>query len=194
MVSIVEHLFGGEESGAATTFGSVVPGLGHGNAERTRVMAQRTLRLTLLSILIMMLSYTHLSADETQARPLVASADKPTPVTVRVAAVQAKRRLVDWHVQQPAEVLAAVDESLAALEKIVHSAGERKCDVLAFPEDTLGLLNWYGMNERIAGQVLPEAVTRMLDRLRTEYRGSWIDRVAAERLRTLRHPKNKDTP
>jgi len=87
------------------------------------------------------------------------------PATIRVAAVQAKRRLVDWRIKDPAAALAAVDENLAALEPIVHTAGERKCDVLAFPEDTLGLLNWYGMNERIAGRVLPEAVSRMLQRL-----------------------------
>ena len=31
-------------------------------------------------------------------------------------------------------------------------------------------------------------------RLRTEYRGSWIDRVAAERLRTLRVTKKKKAP
>jgi predicted amidohydrolase/predicted esterase len=87
------------------------------------------------------------------------------PTTVRVASVQAKRRLVDWRIKQPAEVLKAVDENLAALEEIVHKAGEQKCDVLAFPEDTLGLLNWYGMNEKIASEVLPEAVSRMLSQL-----------------------------
>ena len=87
------------------------------------------------------------------------------PATVRVAAVQAKRRLVDWRIKDPAAALAAVDENLAALEPIIHAAGKRKCDVLAFPEDTLGLLNWYGMNERIAGRVLPEGVSRMLERL-----------------------------
>ena len=38
-----------------------------------------------------------------------------------------------------------------------------------------------------------EAITAF-DRLRSEYRGSWIDRVAAERLRTLRHPKDQETP
>ena len=85
--------------------------------------------------------------------------------TVRVAAVQAKRRLIDWRIKDPAEVLAAVDKTLAALEEIVHKAGERQCDVLAFPEDTLGLLNWYGMNERLAKRVVPEAVSRMLNRL-----------------------------
>jgi len=101
-------------------------------------------------------------------------ADQPTPTdevtpaepnTVRVAAVQAKRRLIDWRIDDPQLVLAAVDENLSELEKIVRQAGDRSCDVLAFPEDTLGLLNWYGMNEPLAPQVLPEAVSRMLDRL-----------------------------
>ena len=78
------------------------------------------------------------------------AAEASEPATVRVAAVQAKRRLIDWHIQDPAEVLAAVDKTLVALEQIVHQAGEQKCDVLAFPEDTLGLLNWYGMNEPVA--------------------------------------------
>jgi predicted amidohydrolase len=146
--------------------------LDRGNAERTEIMAKRTLRFVVLSILSITLADSHVRADATQAGPPISSTDKPVPVpgvtepaTVRVAAVQAKRRLVDWRIKDPAEVLAAVDKNLAALEQIVHEAGERKCDVLAFPEDTLGLLNWHGMNERIAGRVLPEAVTRMLGRL-----------------------------
>lgn len=85
--------------------------------------------------------------------------------TVRVAAVQAKRRLIDWRIDDPAKVLAAVDKNLAELELLIRDAGQRKCDVLVFPEDTLGLLNWYGMNEPLAKQVLPEAVSRMLHRL-----------------------------
>jgi predicted amidohydrolase len=92
------------------------------------------------------------------------SAPDNTP-TVRVAAVQAQRRLVDWKITDPAEVLAAVDKNLSELELIIHKAAEQKCDVLAFPEDTLGLLNWYGVHEEAAKQVLPEAVARMLDRL-----------------------------
>ncbi|MGD9710497.1 MAG: carbon-nitrogen hydrolase family protein [Thermomicrobiales bacterium] len=85
--------------------------------------------------------------------------------TVRVAAVQAQRRLVDWRIEDPEEVLAAVDNNLEELEQIIHTAADSHCDVLAFPEDTLGLLNWYGMNEPLRGQVLPEAVSRMIDRL-----------------------------
>jgi predicted amidohydrolase len=85
--------------------------------------------------------------------------------TVRVACVQAKRRLVEWRINDPQAVLAAVEQNLDELERIVHRAGEQQCDVLAFPEDTLGLLNWYGMNEPLAKQVVPEAVSRMLKRL-----------------------------
>jgi predicted amidohydrolase len=85
--------------------------------------------------------------------------------TVRVAAAQAKRRTIDWRLSKPDEVLAAVDKNLAELERIVHSAGRQKCDALALPEDTLGLLDWYGMNEPLAKQVLPAAAQRMFDRL-----------------------------
>ncbi len=96
---------------------------------------------------------------------LSASSAEDESATVRVAAVQAKRRLVDWRLTEPAQVLAAVDQNLSELEAIVAAAGRQHCDVLAFPEDTLGLLNWYGMNEGVAGEVLPEAVSRMLTRL-----------------------------
>ncbi len=108
---------------------------------------------------------------------LIVAADHGSPVlqagettregqdTVRVAAVQAKRRMVDWHIHDRAHLLAAVDKNLDELEHIVHEAGRRKCDILVFPEDTLGLLNWYGMNEVLAKEVVSEAVNRMLARL-----------------------------
>jgi predicted amidohydrolase len=88
-----------------------------------------------------------------------------TNKTLRVAAVQAKPRVIDFRLSQPADVLAQVDKSLGELEHIVHQAAAQKCDALAFPEDTLGLLNWTGVNETAAKVVLPEAVQRMLDRL-----------------------------
>ena len=105
---------------------------------------------------------------------IVAAADEPMdlaqtssrePGTVRVAAVQARPRLIDWRIKDPSEALAAVDRNLAELEEIVGRAGELECDVVAFPEDTLGLLNWYGMNQLAAEQVIPAAVSRMIDRL-----------------------------
>jgi predicted amidohydrolase len=83
----------------------------------------------------------------------------------RVAAVQTKPRLIDWRIRDPQEVLSEVDKNLLQLESIIAKAGELECDALAFPEDTLGLLNWYGMNEMAAREVLPSAVNRMIDRL-----------------------------
>jgi predicted amidohydrolase len=102
-----------------------------------------------------------LQAAETE-RP---SPEAITHETVRVASVQAKRRMVDWHIKDRTELLAAVDKNLSQLERIVREAGEQGCDALAFPEDTLGLLNWFGMNEQLGKDLLPEAVSRMLERL-----------------------------
>ena len=94
-----------------------------------------------------------------------AGAKPKAKAVMRIAACQAKRRSIDWRLKKPADVLAAVDKNLDELEKIVHKAGDAKCDVLELPEDTLGLLDWGGMNEAAAKEVLPEAVKRMLDRL-----------------------------
>ena len=85
--------------------------------------------------------------------------------TVRVGAVQARPRIIDYKLSDPADVLKRVDTTLDELERIIHKAGEAKCDALAFPEDTLGLLHWEGMNKEAAKPVLSEAVQRMLDRL-----------------------------
>lgn len=85
--------------------------------------------------------------------------------TVRAATCQAQGRVIDWRISKVEEVLAAVDKNLDRLVKIIDDAGNKQCDVLSLPEDTLGLLHWLGMNEPIAKQVLTEAVHRMLDRL-----------------------------
>jgi predicted amidohydrolase len=85
--------------------------------------------------------------------------------TVRVAAVQTRSRIIDYKIRDPAEVLKRVDKSLDEFEEIIHKAGKEKCDVLAFPEDTLGLLHWECANQETAKKLLPEAVGRMLDRL-----------------------------
>src|SRR5262249_19131472 len=83
---------------------------------------------------------------------------------VRVAAAQTKRRVIDFHLK-PNEALAAVENNLAELERIVARAGDAKCDALVLPEDTAGLLNWVGAHEGAAKEVLPRAVTRMVERL-----------------------------
>src|SRR3954467_10496955 len=88
----------------------------------------------------------------------------PATTTVRVAAAQAARRVVDFRLK-PAGALAAVEKNLTELERVVDRAGEAKCDALVLPEDTPGLLNWVGANETLAKEVLPEAVKRMIERL-----------------------------
>src|SRR5690242_7458205 len=85
--------------------------------------------------------------------------------TVRIGATQPKSRLIDWHVREASEVLKKVDATLAELENLVNRAGAAGCDVVAFPEDTLGLGTWLAANENLADQVLPKAVERMLHRL-----------------------------
>lgn len=93
------------------------------------------------------------------------NAQASTNNTIRVAAAQAARRVVDFRLTNSAAVLAAVEKNLDALEGIVHNAGAQKCDVLVLPEDTPGLLNWVGMNEPRTKEVLPKAVNRMIERL-----------------------------
>jgi predicted amidohydrolase len=88
----------------------------------------------------------------------------PSTNTVRVAAAQAARRVIDFRLDRD-EALRAVEKNLAELERIVDRAGEAKCDALVLPEDTPGLLNWVGANETLAKEVLPKAVKRMVERL-----------------------------
>jgi len=84
--------------------------------------------------------------------------------TVRVAAAQAARRVIDFRLK-PDEALEAVQRNLAELERIVVRAGESNCDALVLPEDTPGLLNWVGANPAQAKDLLPTAVKQMVDRL-----------------------------
>ncbi len=84
--------------------------------------------------------------------------------TVRVAAAQPKNRTIDFRLK-PSDALARVELSLDELEKIVHKAGTAGCDVVALPEDTLGLGKWEAANKEALKDVLPQAVTSMLSRL-----------------------------
>ena len=94
-----------------------------------------------------------------------ARAANATSQLVRVAAAQAARRVIDYRLTNFPAVFAAVEKNLSALEAVVAKAGGQKCDVLALPEDTPGLLNWIGMNEALARDVLPTVVKRMIEQL-----------------------------
>lgn len=84
---------------------------------------------------------------------------------VRIAAAQPRNRTIDWKIENPTEVLRRVEQSLGELEQIIHKAGEARCDAVAFPEDTLGLLKWEVAHPQKLKDVLPTAVARMLERL-----------------------------
>src|SRR5688500_3284877 len=104
--------------------------------------------------LIALLTLTGCAASEA-ALPM-----SPAPGrTVRVGAVQPKSRLIDWRIADPAGVLARVDANLGELEALVRKAGEAKCDVVAVPEDTLGLGRWEQAHPGKLGDVLPGAVS-----------------------------------
>jgi predicted amidohydrolase len=100
-----------------------------------------------------------------------AAPETPVPMspapgkTVRVGTLQPKSRLIDWRLKDPAQVLARVETSIGELEALVHKAGEAGCDVVALPEDTLGLGSWEEAHHDRLGDVLPQAVRSMLDRL-----------------------------
>ncbi|HJS07168.1 MAG TPA: carbon-nitrogen hydrolase family protein, partial [Pirellulales bacterium] len=85
--------------------------------------------------------------------------------SMRVAAAQPKNRTIDWKIDDPQEVLRQVDRSLGELEQLIKKAGQAKCDALAFPEDTLGLLKWEVAHFESLDKVLPAAIERMLERL-----------------------------
>jgi predicted amidohydrolase len=84
---------------------------------------------------------------------------------LRIAAAQPRRRSIDWHIADATTVLKQVDRSLEELAQIVDKAGEAKCAALAFPEDTLGLLDWEAAHPERLKVVLRPAVTNMLHRL-----------------------------
>lgn len=90
---------------------------------------------------------------------------EPRKGKIKVGSLQPRSRLIDWRLTSPEEVLARVDQSLSELSELVHRAGRAGSDVVALPEDTLGLGTWEAANEALLPRVLPEAVRRMLRRL-----------------------------
>ena len=100
------------------------------------------------------------------------AASRPEPAlmpaadgTVRIGATQPRSRLIDFEIKDPSAVLSKVDRTLDELIGLLNKAADAGCDVVVFPEDTLGLGQWEAGNPEILHPVLPEAVRRMVDRL-----------------------------
>jgi predicted amidohydrolase len=92
-------------------------------------------------------------------------AEDPPRRTVRVAVTQPRARVIDYRLTRTDEVLAAVDRNLEELAALVHKAGEARCDIVAFPEDTPGLIKWVSARDELWKEVLPGAEERLLRRL-----------------------------
>jgi predicted amidohydrolase len=121
----------------------------------------RTLASALLGVAALGAGSASESVGPSQS-PTVAGPEKPL---IRVGAAQPKRRLIDYRQRDPRLVLEEVNTSLDALVALVNRGGELGCDVLALPEDTLGLGHWEAGNQEVLSKVLPDAVDRMLGAL-----------------------------
>lgn len=85
--------------------------------------------------------------------------------TVRVAAVQAAKRSVPYTVGDPVRALEHVRRNLDALVGLAEQAADVGCRIAAFPEDTLGTLEWEAGNWQRAAELLAPAEALMLQRL-----------------------------
>ena len=84
--------------------------------------------------------------------------------TIRVAAIQAKNRTISYKVATVDEALKRVDENLDALCALAERAADMGCAVIAFPEDTLGTLEWEAGHWDDTPQLLRVGEERMLGR------------------------------
>jgi len=112
-------------------------------------------------IQVILLLATGIASCAAQTAPPHQAAGKKL---VRICTAQPATRSVNWRLK-PEEALAEVDRTLGELENLAHRAGAAGCDVLALPEDTLGTLHWELGNKTLMTEVLPRAVSRMLERL-----------------------------
>ena len=84
--------------------------------------------------------------------------------TIRVAALQPKRRTLSFKLSYP-EALEQVRRNLDELAGLAEAAARQGCQIAAFPEDTLGTLEWEAGNPGQLHAFLREAESLILERL-----------------------------
>jgi predicted amidohydrolase len=84
---------------------------------------------------------------------------------VRIGAVQARTRLVDYHVDDLEEALTGAEENLRIIVAALERAGAAGCAVVALTEDTLGLHKWLAAHPDLGAAALTRMVPRMLEDL-----------------------------
>jgi len=83
---------------------------------------------------------------------------------VKVAAIQNKRRTIPYKVATIEEALERVQGNLDELTALAQRAAEMGCHIIAFPEDTLGTLEWEAGHWDESAQFLAAAEEQMLAR------------------------------
>jgi predicted amidohydrolase len=83
---------------------------------------------------------------------------------VRVAAIQTKLRTISYKVATVREALEHVRNNLDELTVLAERAAETGCQIIAFPEDTLGTLEWEAGHWDESGELLASAEQQMLTR------------------------------
>ena len=86
-------------------------------------------------------------------------------VLTRVAAIQAARRTIPYKVSTADEALEHVGANLDQLASLAERAAASGCRIIAFPEDTLGTLEWEAGHWDGVEELLVPAEQEMLSRL-----------------------------
>lgn len=81
---------------------------------------------------------------------------------IRVAAIQARRRMVPYKLATAAEALSQVRANLDELAALAERAAAKGCRIIAFPEDTMGTLEWEAAHWDAAPDLLRPAEQAML--------------------------------
>jgi len=84
--------------------------------------------------------------------------------TVRAGAVQARRRLISYKTPTAGAALAQACENLGKLVPLAEEAAAMGCDIVAFPEDTLGAIVWEAAHRDEIAEFLRPAEQEMLTR------------------------------
>ena len=76
--------------------------------------------------------------------------------TIRMAAIQARKRMISGKIARPAKVVAAVNKSIDALIDLVQQAAGQGCKAVCLPEDCLGTEIWQCCQPQLAPGVIKQ--------------------------------------
>jgi hypothetical protein len=90
---------------------------------------------------------------------------KGNAVTIKLGLIQTKNRTFSYKVNGVEQALIQVNANIENLVHLAAEAGAQGCDIIAFPEDTLGTLEWETGHWDQAKELLVPAVAAMQEKL-----------------------------